>query len=322
MKKILAIGLAILTTACADNSSMLVDYGTTNTKEVQKIAPAIGYQALEQATLCCESLSELDYQPVTRQGKLDLTITQKNQAFKFNTGKSYVQGITLPEANGAIKVTISAPIVDSVFVPTVLVLDEQYKPIQVYSEETIRLEKASLLNISRFFGEIELPKITDGQQAKYLVVLTTEKEMKETTKAADLYKPHVKNLDRPYILSKIKSNQPIAHTAIGAVRLAFDYLPNSQTSAQEMVTETATDNDQQKAQALLIEESEAATVLKETPVSSAIQPESEAMFIQLIEQAIKNDESDKALRFVEEAELAGSTKARDALFDALKKYKK
>ena len=187
MKKILTLGLVLLTSACADNQGSFIDYGPANTQAMQKIDPLVGYQALEKATPCCDSLSELDYQNITKPGKLDLNITEKDQAFTFSTGKSFVQGFAPPKANGKIKITISAPVVDSVFVPKVLVLNEQYEPVQVYGEKTIKLEKASLFNISRFFAEIELPIIiTTSKQPKYLVVLTTEKAMKSTTKVTDL----------------------------------------------------------------------------------------------------------------------------------------
>jgi len=314
MKRILVIGLVALTTACADYPSMMLDYGATDTKEVQKIDPAIGYRALEQASSCCASLNELDYQPLPQPGKFDFNITQENAVFNFSTGKSFVQGIALPQANGSFKITVSAPIIASVFVPTILILDEHYKPIQVYGEETINYDRASLLNVDRYFGKIELPAVqADGRQAKYLIVLTTKEAMKKTTKLAEP-DASAETLGRADTISRIYLDQPVPHTAIGVVRLDFDYKPSTHSSAQNMVTEAATEN-QQKAEALLVEEKQTAV-----PVNSTIQPETEAMFIQLIDQAIKNGDSSKALRFVEEAEAAGSSKARDALFDAMKKY--
>ncbi|WP_028864409.1 MalM family protein [Psychromonas aquimarina] len=322
MKRILAIGLALLTTACADNKSMVVDYGATNTKEMQQIDPAVSFRALEQAPLCCDSLNQLNYQQINQPGKFDFNITQKNAAFNFSTGKSFVQGFTLPQANGTVKISISAPIVSSVFVPTVLILDEQYKPMQVYGEETIKYDSGSLLNVDRFFGKIELPAMfADGRQAKYLLVLTTEEAMKGTTKLAEPYAP-AETLGRTDIVSRIHLDQPLPHTAVGVFRLAFDYLPNSHTSAQKMVEKTDSENSRQKAEALLVEQSVTAQAVSEAALSSSIQPETEAMFIELINQAVKNGESGKALRFVDEAELAGSNKARDALFEAMKKYQK
>jgi maltose operon protein len=319
MKRIFAIGLVVLTTACADNKSMIADYGATNTREVQKIEPAIGYQALEKAALCCDSASKLDYLQITQPGKFDFNITQENAAFNFSTGKSFVQGVALPQSNGTIKIAISAPIVSSVFVPTVLVLDEQYKPIQVYGEETINYDSGSLLNVDRYFGQIELPAVlADGRKAKYLVILTTKEAMQGTTKLP-VPDQSAAEIGRADMIARIHMDQPIAHTAIGVFRLAFDYLPSSQSSAQDMLEEFAVGNNQQKAEALLVEKSITAAP---SAVSTAIQPETEEMFMQLIDQAIKNGESNKALRFVEEAELAGSSKARDAFFDAMKKYQK
>ncbi|MFT6986239.1 MAG: maltose operon protein, partial [Psychromonas sp.] len=288
-------------------------------KEVQQTDPNPAFKALEQASLCCNSLTELDYLQITEPGKIDFNISKKNPAFKFSTGKSFVQGVRLPNASGTIKVAISSPIVTSVFVPTVLVLDEQYNPIQVYGDETINYDPGSLLNVDRFFGEIELPaQFSDGRQAKYLLVLTTEAAMKGTTKLAEPYAP-AEALGRIDIVSRIHLDQPIPHTAIGVFRLAFDYLPSSHSSAKKMVSDALTDNSQ-KAEALLVEKSVITTSVTEKPLNNVIQPETEALFIALIDQAIKIGDTKKALRFVEEAELAGSTKARDALFDAMKKY--
>ena len=89
-----------------------------------------------------------------------------------------------------------------------------------------------------------------------------------------------------------------------------------------MLTESITTNSQKEAQALLLETDMPTVSRTEKPISTIIKPETEAMFIKQIDRAIKQGESDKALRLVEEAESAGSNKARNALFDALKKYKK
>ncbi|GLS91249.1 hypothetical protein GCM10007916_23180 [Psychromonas marina] len=315
MKKIVVIALALFTAACADNKSMILDYGTKETKAIQKIDPAIGYSALQRAPLCCESLSTLDYHPIVEPGKFDFTVTEESTAFKFSTGKSFVQGFTLPKANGVINVTISAPIVTSVFVPTALILDEQYKPMQVYGSETIKYDASSLLNVDRFFGEIALPaQFSDGRQAKYLLILTTDEAMQNTTELAEPYAP-AESLGRTDIVSRIYLDKPIPHTATGVFRLALDYLPSSQHSANTMIQQTSNDVSQKQADAVLVQD-------KTTVAKVTIQPETEAMFIGLIDQAVKNGDSTKALQFVDEAELAGSTKARDALFEAMKKYQK
>lgn len=307
MKKTLAIALAILTTACADNQNLITDftdYGTTDSKEIQKIDPSIGYSALAKAPEHSNSLSELNYQQISESGKVEFNITDKNQAFTFTTGKSFVKGFALPQIDGDIKITLSTPIINSVFVPTVLILDKQYKPTQVYGEETFMFNKASVLNVARIFGKIELSEAqTKNNQAKYLLVFTTEKAMQSTTTLADPT-PSSVELGRADAVYKIHTNKPLPHTATGAIKLVFDYKESNLNSAQEMVTETAPHN----------------TIVK--PSTATIQPETEAMFIKLIEIAIKNGDLDKAKHFVEEAQRAGSNKANDALLDAQKKYNK
>ncbi len=48
MKTILAASIVLALTACSNNQSMIVDYGTDDTKDIQKIAPEEGYAALKQ----------------------------------------------------------------------------------------------------------------------------------------------------------------------------------------------------------------------------------------------------------------------------------
>ncbi|MFT6927676.1 MAG: maltose operon protein [Psychromonas sp.] len=218
----------------------------------------------------------------------------------------------------AIKIAVSSPMVASVFVPTILILEEQHKPLQLYSEETIKYDSGSLLNVDRLFANIELPAaFADGRRAKYLLVLTTEETMQGITTLAPP-KQSEAEVGRADLVYKMHRNEPLPHTATGVVRLAFDYKPSSRTSATGIVAKTPTDS--KKAQSMVAAESIVAATASEAVINNSIQPESEAMFLTLIEQAVKEGDYKKALRFVEEAELAGSTKARDALIKAMKKY--
>lgn len=318
MKKMLVIGLAILATGCSNNKSMIVDYGEKNTQKMQKVDPAIGFQTLKKTPLCCDSLSELNYQVITDPSKFDFVITSQNEAFNFTTGKSFVKGIALPETDGAINIAVSSPMVASVFVPTILILDEQHKPLQLYSEETIKYDSGSLLKVDRLFANIELPAtFADGRHAKYLLILTTEKAMQGTTKLAPP-KQSAAEIGRADLVYKMYNNEPLQHTATGVVRLAFDYKPSSRASATGIVAEASTGS--KKAQSMVAAEGIEVTTVAGAVINNSIQAESEAMFLTLIEQAVKNGDNKKALRFVEEAERAGSVKARDALIKAMKKY--
>jgi maltose operon protein len=122
-------------------------------------------------------------------------------------------------------------------------------------------------------------------------------------------------------------NEPIPHSAIGAVRLAFNYLPDSSRQSAALL-------DKQDVIRLEAESAvSSSATLSELPDKSAptqpsvenagsdpatLQPETEAMFIELIEQAVRAGDLNKAMAIVKDAERAGSTKARDALVNSLK----
>ncbi|ABM02414.1 hypothetical protein Ping_0560 [Psychromonas ingrahamii 37] len=310
MKKILVIGLAILATGCSNNKMIIADNGKKNIQNMQEADLSSGFQTLKKAPLCCDSLSELNYQIITEAGKFDFVITPQNEAFNFTTGKSFVKGIALPVVDGTIKMTLSSPIAAGVFVPTLLILDEQHKALQRYSEETIKYDSASLLKADRLFADIEFPAVfADGRRAKYLLVLTTEEAMQSTTKLAP-QKQLAAEVGRADLFYK---TQPIAHTATGVVRLTFDYTPGSRNLATRIVTEAP--NGSQKAQVKVAAQSITATVATEAGavINNSIQPESEAMFLTLIEQAVKDGDYEKALRLVKQAERAGSAKALNTL---------
>ncbi|MCG7587129.1 MalM family protein, partial [Photobacterium sp. OFAV2-7] len=261
MKRILAIGLVVLTTSCSNNQSMVIDYGAKNAEKVQKIEPETAFLALENAPVCCDSLAEIDYRQISQPGKFDFNIFPQDKAFRFRSGKSFVKGIALPQVNGPIKVAISSPIISSVFVPSLLVLDESYNPIEVYGDETISYDKSSLVNVERLYGNIELPsEYPDGRKARYLVVFTTSEAMKgETTLAQP--DPKLAEVGRESYAIRLYSNQPIPHTAIGAIRLAFDYQQSSQTQMSKyLATDNSADNRKQQAETILSEQEKKAAI--------------------------------------------------------------
>ena len=326
-----AIGLALSTAACTNNKSMVFDYGAEGASDIQKIAPDAGLNALESAPVCCSSLSELEYQPISHPGKFDYVLSPESKAFTFSTGKSFVQGLELPKSLGPIKIAVSSPIISSVFVPTILVLNTQYQPMQIYGEETMRYDNASLLNGDRYYGEIELAE--NSSDARYLIILTTDQAVQGETELESLGSDaiaagHSRDAKRIY------QDAPVPHSAVGAVRLAFEYQPANTLAAKELVGKgwATKDLKAQQAPEMISQPQGAATVMvpeapsdmntalmEEAFVKEAIQPETEEMFIQLIKQAVRKGKLDKAMGIVKDAERAGSKKARDAFISTLQK---
>ncbi|WP_221074771.1 MalM family protein [Agarivorans aestuarii] len=321
MKTILAASIVLALTACSNNQSMIVDYGTDDTKDIQKIAPEEGYAALKQAAICCDSLKQLDYQLVTAPGKLDFTITDSDPVFKFSSGRSFVKAFELPNAQGVTNIDVSAPIVNSVFVPSILVLDEDHQPLQLFDDNTINYDPSSIVTVDRYYGNILLPsRYGDQQKAKYLLVFTTAEAMQQQTK---LNPPDSKAAEtgRIDVNMKIHMNKPIPHTAIGAARLAFDYVPAEKQNADALAAAAVVTT---SASAVKVEPSQSSvdsisanSASSNTQISS-IEPEVAAMFEQLIQQAVADGNYDKALKIVKDAEQAGLVNANEVFVKAVK----
>ncbi|WED23882.1 MalM family protein [Vibrio sp. JC009] len=309
----LIVGIALSVSACSNNKSMVVDYGSSEINKVQSVNPEVGYKALASASECCSSLSELDFQQIEGPGKYDFFITPESEAFRFATGKSFVKGVELPEATGTIKVAVSSSIAKNVFVPSIVLLDKQFKPVKLLSEESIRYQDASLMHGERYFGEVEVKAVANAP--KYLLVFTTEKAMNQTTELPPLSDDAV-GLGRADDVDRIYRNKPVPHTATGTFRLAFDYDPDSSSEAQAVLGNDVNE-DVKKAKTVLPAAAVPAVEAKDE--MAGVQPETEIMFIELIERAVSQGKLDKAMKLVEDAERAGSLKARDALIEALKK---
>ncbi|MGY5450387.1 MalM family protein [Agarivorans sp. MS3-6] len=316
MKLILATSVMLALVGCSNNASMVVDYGTDEAPAIQQVSAEEGYQALARAPICCASLAELSYLPVLEPGKFDFTITADDPVFDFTTGRSFVKAIALPKAEAAIKIAVSAPILNSVFAPSILVLDQDYKPLKVFGDDAIAYDNSSIITVDRLFGDIELPaSYAGGQKASYLVVFTTAAAMDEQT---TLTPPSSRAAESGRVDANVKihMNKPIPHTAIGAVRLAFDYTPTSQSLTEAVAAAAIVD----ASAATVINESVATEPLTQNTPQAGIQPEVDEMFSGLIEKAVASGDYNKAIKIVEDAEKAGSSTARDVLVDAMKKH--
>jgi maltose operon protein len=120
---------------------------------------------------------------------------------------------------------------------------------------------------------------------------------------------------------KIHMNKPIPHTAIGAARLAFDYVPAEKQNADAIAAAAVVTT---SASALKVEPSQSSvdsisanSASSDTQIS-IIEPEVAAMFEQLIQQAVADGNYDKALKIVKDAEQAGLVNANEVFVKAVK----
>ena len=57
-------------------------------------------QLLNQATVCCEDYSELSYKKLPPRYEVTLVLDEEDPVYQFDSGKSYVEAIVLPESRG------------------------------------------------------------------------------------------------------------------------------------------------------------------------------------------------------------------------------
>ena len=122
------------------------------------------------------------------------------------------------------------------------------------------------------------------------------------------------------IAERVYFNKPIPHSPIGAVRLAINYKPNTLILSNDLNAEIV-NSERFSISSNSIPKSTPSFELvqsKSVPAElEMIELETEAMFTQLIQKAVKSGDLNKAMEIVKEAEKSGFLQARQALIDAL-----
>lgn len=329
-KVALTILCSTLMTACASLEATVAP-----TQEYKSIldSRASALQQLGTATVCCSSINELRYQPLTAEQKRVIAIDGSSPAFNFPEGKSYYAAFKLPTNSGDLKITVAGLIDKTLFNPTVLMLDSQFKPTRTIGSDIITYKPARMLDGDRVEGVFTIDRsyVGNPNNETYMVIYTTQATLSQTTQAMSPSKMMAKSLSvqdygakDPIIphsawgvvtvdvedmsASKLGDNfyKPVYQEAINANTPIVDPTPN------KLVVPAAT------ATAAAVATS-TAVVTKPAP---AMLSETELFYQSQIEKAVKAGDIDKAMKLVNEAERAGSTKAKMVFVDAVKRSQK
>lgn len=332
-KVALTILCSTLMTACASLEATVAP-----TQEFKSIldSRASALQQLGSATVCCTSINELQYQPLAAEQKRVVAIDGSSPAFNFPEGKSYYAAFKLPTNSGDLKITVAGLIDKTLFNPTVLLLDSQFKPTRTIGADIITYKPARMLDGDRVEGVFTIDRsyVGNPNNETYMVIYTTQATLSQTTQAMSPSKMMAKSLSvqdygakDPLIphsawgvvkidvedmsASALGDNfyKPVYQEAIDANTPIVDATPNKlvvpvATAATATATATAVAG---------------ATVAKPAP---AMLSETEAFYQSQIEKAVKAGDIDKAMKLVNEAERAGSTKAKSVFIDAVKRSQK
>lgn len=329
-KVALTILCSTLMTACASLEATVAP-----TQEYKSIldSRASALQQLGSATVCCTSINELQYQPLAAEQKRVVAIDGSSPAFNFPEGKSYYAAFKLPTNSGDLKITVAGLIDKTLFNPTVLLLDSQFKPTRTIGANIITYKPARMLDGDRVEGVFTIDRsyVGNPNNETYMVIYTTQATLSQTTQAMSPSKMMAKSLSVQDYGAK---DQLIPHSAWGVVTLDVEDLsasalgdnfykpvyqeaidantPIVDTTPNKLVVPVAT-------AATAATSVAGATVAKPAP---AMLSETEAFYQSQIEKAVKAGDIDKAMKLVNEAERAGSTKAKSVFIDAVKRSQK
>ncbi|MFM5167588.1 MalM family protein [Aeromonas veronii] len=326
-KVALTILCSTLMTACASLEATVAP-----TQEYKSIldSRASALQQLGSATVCCASINELQYQPLAAEQKRVIAIDGSSPAFNFPEGKSYYAAFKLPTNSGDLKITVAGLIDKTLFNPTVLLLDSQFKPTRTIGADIITYKPARMLDGDRVEGVFTIDRsyVGNPNNETYMVIYTTQATLSQTTQAMSPSKMMAKSLS----VQDYGAKDPlIPHSAWGVVKIDVEDMSASALGDNfyKPVYQEAIDANTPIVDAtpnkLVVPVATAATAVAGATVAKpapAMLSETEAFYQIQIEKAVKAGDIDKAMKLVNEAERAGSTKAKSVFIDAVKRSQK
>ncbi len=281
-------------------------------------------EILDAARVCCDSLSGLRFEPLNTKGAQFYEIDARSQAFAFSTGKSLVQGIVIPDDLERATIDLDAVAGATVFVPTVLVLDRDFKVSRAIDSRNFKYTPAGFMEPQRLHGRIHLDRRQGSELAgeKYLVVFTTEKDLKGSTTMISEARLYARS--RGLVDPRLPN--PVAeHAATGVFRTRVGDLETQARSTTPYVAQ------RERAARYVAPAAPAPTAPRQTrkpapapatatPAGPGAQPmlsETQAIYDRMIRDSVDGGDMDRAWRLVQEAERAGSSTARQTFLDAV-----
>ncbi|MEA9391517.1 maltose operon protein MalM [Acerihabitans sp. TG2] len=273
-------------------------------------APRLGSENIAVApSLSPSALQQLPWDALIPPSSKNITLDSASPRLSQGNIQGAVAAFTLPANRGTLDITLSS-IVDhgQVFVPNVLILDEQLRPAAFFPSSYFPYQKPGMTAGERLSGTMKLTPAL-GQQQIYLLIYTTRQDLAGTTTLTNPAKAYAEGIGT----SAPSIPDPIAHHA-GTGKIKVEVVteqnssnimigqPFSSPSPAPVVVGTA------QPLAATTTMAPAAPVLNDT----------ESYFNQSIKQAVNDGNIDKALKLLNEAERLGSTSARQTFISSVK----
>lgn len=238
-------------------------------------------------------LNQLDWITLKAQETNKITLANINTTLKGAVGK--VIGYKIPADQGTLNISIRSLVTNDkqVFVPNVAVYDSQFNLSANYPASQFQFAEERGLQGAQFNTELNLTPVAN-QPFIYLLVYTTEQDLKGTTMMTHPAK----------LLAKAKGNQP---PAISDIQVQH-------STHGELSVKVETQNHSQFIGLSLPSFSQAKPQPMTKPTQVAppkkVENSTEQYFNQAVLSALKQNDLNKALNLVNEAEALGLTKPR------------
>ena len=302
--------------------------------------------SLSRASSCCRDYSTRPYATANAGDDKWLPIDENSPVFNFSEGKSYFAAFKLPQNSGDLRITVAAEIGKTLYFPSVVLMDSQFKVTRVIDSKVFSYKEAQLLAGNRIEGVFTVDRtyIGNPNNETYMVIYTPENKLSETTtilseaklmaRATAVVDPGLKDPvipHSPWGLLKLqvedlsgdsgKDNmyKPAYQDAVDANTPKVDPTPNKLSIAPAAATAAVAAG----AATSAVSQTAVAPATTATPVASgSMLAETEQLYNQLIQKSVKDGDIEKAMAFAAEAERAGSRTAKPTLIDAIKHSQK
>ncbi len=190
----------------------------------------LGLLALKESTACCDSYDQFPFTQLDEGTEKSVLIDLTAPSYNFATGKSFFAAFKLQQTNYPQKITVVANVEDSVFVPFVTVLGEDFADLtNTYSPERV-LEGRRISHPQRYVVTVTVNSL-ETDTAKYIVLHTTKDSIESET-VRDLPKDVVAQTGQTMANSKMLLQPNIEHSAYGQLDITVIGLGSTQVSAK------------------------------------------------------------------------------------------